>query len=322
MVTELVISRSAAFARGGAVPFAMLFDLVVVLPLLYAGLVLRPAQRSLLEAAPVLALGALVAGVLLAARPEARMLLRATGAVTEVAVGALLIRRLGAASAQLKSTAVGAAREDLLLRLHALTDPLLRVAGAELALLYYVFAGPRRPTPSGPQVFSYIESSGLAGLLLALGLGASVEGLGVHWIVHPSSPRLAWALVALDAYTLMWLFAAYQAARLRPVVLEGERLLVRTSLVWTVDVPLCRIAAVTAVGASSGAANGKTPRGRVLRAALGAPPELLLVLKAPVVARGPFGVQRTVDVIALHVDEPARLLEALRRNAKADVLVS
>jgi hypothetical protein len=50
---EWAITRTALFHRGGAVPIAVLFDLVLGLPLVFALAILRPAKRSPLLAAPV-----------------------------------------------------------------------------------------------------------------------------------------------------------------------------------------------------------------------------------------------------------------------------
>jgi hypothetical protein len=160
----------------------------------------------------------------------------------------------------------------------------------------------RRPLRAGE--FAYTEQSGLGGLLLGLGLLLSVEGLAAHFLVYAFCPRAAWVLAASNVYALVWLAAAYQAARLRPVSLTDERLVVRTSLLWTVDVPRELLAAVSLTDP------GRRGRG-VLRAAVGIAPAVWITLARPVTARGPFGVRRRVTTLALYVDEPMRLAAAL-----------
>src|SRR4051812_18111739 len=86
LAVEWTVTRSAAFARGGAVPVAVFADVVLGLPLLFGLVVLRPAGRPVLDVAPVLALGVLIAGVLLGTRPETRTLVRVFGPLSEVAV--------------------------------------------------------------------------------------------------------------------------------------------------------------------------------------------------------------------------------------------
>jgi hypothetical protein len=305
---EWAITRTAALHRSSMVPIAVLVDLVVVVPLVFAAAVLRPARRSLLEIAPVVAIGAVLANLLLAARVDT-VASRVAGVAAELMVIALLVRRVRRAASQLR----GAGESDLLLRIESITDPMLRVAGAEVMVLYFAIVGPWLSPPRRVGEFSYASKSGLVGMLFALGLLIATEGLGVHLLVHAWSSRAAWVHAALNAYSLVWLVAVYQAARLRPIVVSADGLLVRASLLWTAEVTLANVASVTAIDES--------PRGKgVLRAALGTAPVLLVTLIEPVVARGPLGIRRSVRLIALYVDEPAALratIESLssRRNA-------
>jgi hypothetical protein len=172
-----------------------------------------------------------------------------------------------------------------------------------VGLLYYAFVGPwiRRPLARGE--FSYVDG-GLGGLLFAFGLVTTMEGAALHLILHARHPLAAWALLAFNVYTLVWLVAMHQAARLKPVLLSGDRLLVQTGLLWTVDVPVPLLSSVESIQ--------ETPRcPGVLRAALGTQPVLLLTLKEPVAARGPFGVRRPVTCVALYVDDAGGLARAL-----------
>jgi hypothetical protein len=303
LAIEWGVTRTAAFTHGRVVPVAVLFDLVVVLPLLFVLVVLRPSRRPVFAATPVLALGGTFAGLLLAGHPGMKGLLQVSGAVVEVAMVVLLVRRLRGAARQFGSTA----GDDLLVRIGALTDPVLRVLGAELAVVHYAFAGPFLRPRRTEHEFAYTAESGAGGLLLGVGMLILFEGIAVHFLLAAWSPRVAWIHAGLGAYSLLWLAAAYQAARLRPVVLTPDRLLVRTSLLWAAAVPRAAIVSVTPV-------DGVARERETLRAAFGTAPNLLLSLSEPVKARGLLGLERTVSRIALHVDEPARLARALFRE--------
>ncbi len=296
LLVEGAVTRSAAFARGGAVPIAVFVDLMIVLPLLFGVIILRPARRPWLDAAPVLAFGAFAAGALLSSWPAARPLLRVGGALSELAVLSLLARRLRAAARELR----GVEGDDLVLRALPVTDPLLRFLALELAVVYYALVGPwiRRPLRDGE--LSYTRESGLGGLLFGLGVLLLTEGLAIHMLLQTWSPRAAWVLAGLNVYALLWLAGVHQAARLRPVVVSSERLLLRASLLWTVVVPRGAVGSVRPIHAM--------PRVKgVLRLALGTAPNLLLSLREPVVARGMLGIERRVTRIALYVDDPEAL---------------
>jgi hypothetical protein len=303
VAVEWTVTRSQAFARGGPVPLAVLLDLVVVLPLGYA-LLASPTRRSLAAlaelAAPLFALGAALAAVLLRSRPEARPALAVTGGIAEVAVVALLVGRARRAARELGASA----HADFLDRVAGLTDPLSRLLALELGVLYYALVGPRRPPPTGPGVFGY-TGGGLGSLIFGLGFVATMEGAAVHLALRAAHPRLALAFAAANAYGLVWLWALWQGARLRPIALTEEALVVRVSLLWTAVVPRSAIANVTRIDE---ARRDKA----TLRAALGTSPTLLVTLVAEVVARGPLGLTRRVTRVALAVDEPDRLAAALR----------
>jgi hypothetical protein len=299
IAVEWAVARAPSLQHVRLVPFAVLVDLVVVLPLVFALAVLRPAGRPLLDASWVFALGAFVAGALLASRPAVHAPLVVVGATSEV----LVVRRVRAVARH-----EGPRSDDFLLRMQALPDVLSRAVGAELAVFFYALLGPRIRRAPRPGEFAYTETSGFGGVLLMLGIVAVSEGVAVHLLLAQYAPRAAWLHLAINAYGLLWLVAAHQAARLRPVLVTADTLLVRASLFWTAAVPRAAIASVTDVV--------EAPLGPgVLKAALGTPPVLLVTLSAPVEARGLMGLRRSVTRIALHVDDPAGLRAALGLRA-------
>ena len=325
LVTEWAVTRSALARHGTAVPLAVLFDLAVVLPFAFVLLVVRPRKGSLLGAAPVLSLGVLGASVLLAARTDLRLPLRVASGASEVVLLFALFARVRKGAGQLRASTASAGR-DLVLRVATLSDPLLRVLGSELLVFYYAFTSlpfgrqkrvaraelqpPQESkalrTESSSTVFTYSKDSGLGGLLLAIGLVLTVEGSMVHLLLHATWPLSAWVLSALNVYALVWLVATFQASRLRPIVLEQDSLLVRTGLRWTLDIPRAAILAVVPLHDAQPQPRG----GHTLALALGAKPNLLITFAASITAQSSFG-KKDVQAIALYVDEPERLREAL-----------
>ncbi len=197
--------------------------------------------------------------------------------------------------------------DDLLQRASSLSDPILRFLGLEVAMLYYALVGPFVRRSARDDEFRYHVETGFGGVAFALGLVTAVEGIAAHLILGGARPVLAWLSSALSLYTLVWLAAAYHAARLRPVTVTPKDLVVRTSVLWTVPVPRDAIVAVGALSAAQAASLEKD----TLRAALLAAPNLLLTLRGPVVARGLFGTTRSTTRLALYVDDPNRLRAAL-----------
>ncbi|WP_395138644.1 hypothetical protein [Armatimonas sp.] len=302
LTVEWGISHSLAFSKESLLPYAVLADLVVILPMVYYFLVLRPTKRAPLEAAPVAVIGSLIAAVLLTARHEVADLVLWSGILAELAVLVFLGQKLHTAAHQFN--AAGRA-DDPLLRLEAMPERWVRLLGLELIVLYFAFVGPRVRRTRAENEFGYTEKSGVGGLLFALGFVTVVEGLLVHVLLRQWHPVAGWIFTGLHVYTLLWLAAAYQAARLRPVVVFTDTLLFRFSLLWTAEIPRSKIAAVEPIKTMP---EDKT----ILRAVFGDEPQLLLTLTEPVAVRGLFGICKRVLQIALSVDEPEKLQAALR----------
>jgi hypothetical protein len=165
---------------------------------------------------------------------------------------------------------------------------------------------PEEPEEQDSAVFSYHRKSGYGALLGALLLVFAFETLGIHFLLQRWSPVAAWIFTASSLYAMAVLIADARAQRRRPIVLADGVLQVRIGLRWTVAVPLAAVAEVSEV---------RTPLPRrapgYLRAAVLAPPQILLVLREPLMAQGPYGIRRPVTRIGLAVDEPERLRMAL-----------
>ena len=224
-----------------------------------------------------------------------------SGILAELAVLVFLGQKLHTAARQFK--AAGRA-DDPILRLEAMPERWVRLLGLELIVLYFAFVGPRVRRATAINEYSYTEKSGLGGLLFALGFVTVVEGLLVHVLLRQWHPVAGWLFTGLHAYTLLWLTAAYQAARLRPVVVFSDTLLFRFSLVWTAEIPRSKIAVVEPIKTMP---EDKT----ILRAAFGDEPRLLLTFTEPLAVQGLFGIRKRVLQIALSVDEPEKLRVAL-----------
>jgi hypothetical protein len=309
LAAEFAIARSAAFAREPAVlSLAVTFDLLVGLPLLYYGLVVRRGRAPASTLVPVLFASAGLAHLILP--PGGRAHLARAEALLPFAELALL--PLAALRARAVARAYAAARPSALDAVDALHDAFARALGqprlgaflaSELTVFFFALLGPfLRPPPDSARRRSFAAAPGLGGLVFgALVLFAS-EGLVVHLFVEHFSAPAAWILTALTAYSALWLVADYELVRLRPIALAGDRLRVRVGARWRVDVDRALVVALEG-----------PPRegdGALDLSASGAP-TCTLALAGPVEVKGPFGIVRSASRLALQVDDPSALGRAL-----------
>lgn len=113
----------------------------------------------------------------------------------------------------------------------------------------------------------------------------------VHWALM-GSPVAAWIVTGLQIYGVWWLLSDLRALA-RGGVIVGDDIELRIGKRWRGRIPRDAVERVE---------RGDAPDKRVDFSILGA--NVVLVLRRPCVIRGPFGVKRKVDRVALSIDEP------------------
>ena len=131
-----------------------------------------------------------------------------------------------------------------------------------------------------------------------------MEAALVHLIVMRWSAAAAWILTALSSYGAVWLIAMARAFVLRPVLVQGEEVVVRGGMMWTARVPIRAISAIECGAAKC-----------ALRIPPASQPNVALRLTESVAAHGMYGITRQVTSIALAVDDRDGLVLALGEGA-------
>jgi len=182
------------------------------------------------------------------------------------------------------------------------------VMAMEASVFYYALASWRRKpfVPSGALSFSYHRRNGYVGLLYAVLGIALVETAAVDLVVRVRHPVAANILLALGLFGVVWVLGMARGVRLRPVVVTREELLVRSGILWHLDVPRAQIARVHTGRVSA-------PRKGTAGYLRGAPgtPNVLIELAAPLTAHGPYGAEKRVERIGLVIDDLAAFERAI-----------
>ncbi len=309
---EYAVVRHPSFGQRPALPPAVAFDLLVVLPGLFYLCLVRPYKLPATTLVAAFGGGLALSHWLL---PAAGLPLLAwagrLAAVGEVATfGYALVRvrrvRRGYQLARLQSA-------DFIDNLLAAGQPVLGILTeaimTEVAVLRYAVLGPWAPLEAGPAdiPFSSHRQSGFAALLATLAGLSVVEMAAAHLVVAHWWPRAAWLLTGLSAYSLLWLLAHGQAVRRRPVLCTATGLVVRVGFMWRIIIPIDNILLISKIADVPAASPGLLNAARLLLT----PPNLLLTLATPQRVRGPYGLHRTVRRLAIYVDEPAALAQVL-----------
>ena len=309
---ERAIVQRPAFALHPALPWGVLFDVVVGLPLLFYGLVMRRYRLSPLVLGTVFSSCLGLAYWLLPAPqwpqvPLLRLLPLGLEAFTLLAV-AVRGRRLVHAW-----QAAGATEIQRLPRLRRAIEQGLGNVGpllvAELDMLRFAVLGwwERVPAPAaGTAAFGSHRESGFGALLGVACFGLLIESAALHLLVRLWSPVAAGWLLVADAYALLLFVAHGHAVRLQPTVLTADALLVRVGFFWQLAVPRAALQTAEALQGDFAADPETLNLARPLLTA----PNLMLTFATPVVVTGSYGIRRPARRLALYLDQPQAFLAA------------
>lgn len=178
----------------------------------------------------------------------------------------------------------------------------------EMAVFYYALFSWRRSEAvarSKAQTYTYHETSGYGTMLAGIMMAVTVELVAGHLLLHLWNPTVAWIHTALGLYGTLWLIGDYRAMRFRPIYLRDDALQVRCGLRWSMRIPLPDIAGVDQARRHHSNEEG------YLNASPSLSPQFVIRLKCPIVAEGPYGTQKNVQVLAISVDEPEQFQNVL-----------
>lgn len=311
---EYSITTSALFPQRPLLPYAITFDLLVGIPVLFYGFVLRRYQLPLSSLAAVVGASLALTYWLLPVAHQAPLhALSFLPALLEgVTVLLLLVK-----SRRLVQRYQMAYRQhphfwpSAQLALQQALGPAGALLVAEVEMLRYALLGwwAQPDVPRGATAFSTYRNSGFTAFASMLGVVLVVETAVMHLLVSLWSTWVAGWLLFLEVYTLVLFLAHAQAVRLRPVLVTADALHLRVGFVWDLQVPLQNL--VT----SERLRDNPEPAAELLNLTklLFTPANVLLTFAHPVTVKGPYGMSRTGRRVAVYVDQPQQLIAAIDR---------
>lgn len=301
-------------ADGFAPEWPVLFDLLVLVPMLYLGLFWRDRRRALAGMATLAVAGLVFADWIMP--PESRHwlgplqtgrnLLIAAFVAGEIVLAAGLARltlgllREGVDPEQAIARALDARFGD---------GAVARVLAFEVRMWFYaLFASPARALAyAGDEHFSCHAKDGHAsnqqGFLLLVLIELPIAHLLLALIWHSTA---AWIVTAFSAWGLVFLLGEYRATLRRPISLDADTLYLRYGLSAELQLPIDRIA----IARPHAARVARRTEG-TLRYCEAGVPNVCLVVEPPISAPGLLGDSRPIREIYLGVDAPARFLDRL-----------
>jgi hypothetical protein len=207
----------------------------------------------------------------------------------------------------------------------SLPAPVAEVAFGEVRLMSAMVATLlRRPLlvpESSPTVFVPMAASRTEWLIPVVTLAMLVEGTAVHLLLYALGARGEWlhgVLLALNAYTLLWLMGDRRLMRQSAHRLEPEALELSLGLRFSARIPYEKLARVLPLRTEA-ERRSVQPRGGKKNPAVTPfeEPNVHLCLHEPVRATLFFGITRQVEHLDLFVERPEEFIAALVERTRA-----
>jgi hypothetical protein len=299
LVDGLVVTSHVRAGQRTAVAIAAALDVVVVVSAIYYWLLVRPGFQRWWSLAPVAVAGLWRAMYLF---PSVAPLRALAAGVCEMALIAFVV-------VQVRRTMRGRQEGDPVDALRGAVASIIaaplaaNLLAAELSVLYYAFAWGARPqVPEGARAFTLHRRGGQQDILFAAAIGALLEIVPVHLLIHRWSAVGAWVATAVSLYGAVWLVGVARSLELRPVLVGPDYLDLRYGLLFRIRVSREMFARVSRPGPHD-AEQTVVPRR--------AEPNVRVQFAAPVAAERLFGRRKMVTSVAVAADDDEEFLAAM-----------
>lgn len=296
--------------------FAVPFDLMVCVPLVFYFLFVRQRKVTPIAVLPAIYLGGVVSAIVSVPNsPSALPFLLGAALVVDVVVLAREVPRL-----------VKAFREGYREGRRHGTYPIewftaafdavipnrfaAHAAAAETAMWYYLlFSWRRKPSPPHDvDAFSYHKNSGFLALIGVILVVGALETIVVHLLVSRFSSVAAVLLTALSLYCLAWIASCARAVTTSPILIRKGQLIAAWGFFQCERVPLSSIERLALSDP------GLDKREVLDMATMGGKP-CWVILKAPMSASGMFGRKHQVRAVKLSPDRMHEFVECVDNAA-------
>lgn len=321
VVCYLIIGSQKYFANADLFSLAITADVVFFIPLIYF-LLIRKSSVPNITVIPVVFLAFAAASLLLPSGDQlylekAKLLLVP---VELFAIGFIIYKVRTAATAY-KSLALGT--DDFLQKVRSSLYKILEVKKAadifatEISVIYYGFFGWNGKKEMGKEAeFSYHKKSGYGAVVGTFFFLILIETFSLHLVVNHWSSMAAWILTILSMYGIIFMFADYNAARKRPILIGDHELQIRIGFRWFISIPFEKIRSVQA-----GVWKNK-PGKDYFKMALIGQDNVRVELKETVTALGLYGISKNFTCAGLFIDEKNTFINLLQTKIADNQTVS
>ncbi|MGG2015038.1 hypothetical protein [Bacillus sp. S10(2024)] len=191
---------------------------------------------------------------------------------------------------------------------------------SECKLFYYALFSWCKKIPAGSGMFTYHKKTGVIAFNIMLIHATLIESIGFHYFLHQWNPRVAWILLILNIYAVIFFLAEIQAIRLCPYVVTDKELILQVGLTKQLIVPFCKIQSIRH---NKGALPSEIERKQIFDATVNEfmkePAKLEIVLVKPMQATMFYGFQKTVTRVHINVDDERAFYDTVMNKVQETI---
>ena len=318
------LARSAYFINAPqTLSLAVTLDLIITVPLIYF-LAIRKKNIPNISVAPFLVLMLILGSFVIPAGNHkyldlAKMFLLPFAEL--FAIGYLVYTAKGIIAEYKKA---GQANPDFLTALKAGVKKIIRndkiseVISTEIAVLYYSFfmRVKNNSWPDNPNVFSYSKRNGSGAVAAALCFVILVEAVALHFLVAQWNILAAWILTISSIYVLVYLIGNYRASKTRPILIEEDKLILRSGLLSEIAVPFNMISDISL-------SSKDLPKDeKHLRMNFLSGHNVILRLNKECESVHIYGIRKQNQIITIYVDDKTAFEKAIRSKMNCSGIVN
>ncbi|MEC1969755.1 hypothetical protein P9G36_22505 [Bacillus cereus] len=197
-------------------------------------------------------------------------------------------------------------------------NKLIDIIVTECKLIYYAFLSWREKVPEGEYVYSYHKKTGAIGVYIMIIHATLIESIGFHYLLHQWNPVIAWILLILNVYAMIYFIAEIQAMRKNPLIVTEEQVIIQIGLGKKIVIPFTQIDNIAFYKGDEllTANEGKQVLDATVMEFIKEPATFEITLKEPVKAQLLYGFSKTVSRVHLNVDEERKFYDAVKEKLK------
>ncbi|WP_147534206.1 hypothetical protein [Bacillus marasmi] len=185
--------------------------------------------------------------------------------------------------------------------------PMLHVFLSELSIFYYsLFSWRAKATVANGQTYTYHQKTSTISVYILLIHATVLESVGFHYLLHSWNAIVAYVLLFLNVYAVLYFLGEIQATRLTPFYLSNQALYLQVGLSKSMEIPLDKIKLVKHYEGPEKIKRKDAKNSFDARAVdfIMEKPMFEIQLTEPVTVRLMYGLKSKADRILVSVDEP------------------